>query len=415
MKILWFSNTPCGARALIDKKGVNGGWLNALENSLVEVNNIELHICFYWGIKLKPFKVNKTTYHPVLRKNIGSKLGRFINEITICDRDRNEVKKLLEVVNEVKPDLIHIHGTEDNFGLIQEYVDLPIIISIQGIINSISLKLFTGIPLSTLKRHEGLLSKLSLTSSRHYYRKINRIAFREKKILSLSKNIIGRTDWDMRITRLLSPNSKYFIGQELMRPIFYEQYWDKKKFNDCHTIITILGDSIYKGFESIIQTAQILKSCDFIDFEWLVIGIDNKSKTAKIVEKWLKVNFESVNVNLLGLKSEFEIVKLLTYSDIYCQMSHIENSPNSLCEALLLGMPCIASFAGGTDTILLNKEEGLLVQDGDHLSYASAILYYIDNFDKAKKHGQNARKTALIRHNREKIKDSIINTYHNLI
>lgn len=40
--------------------------------------------------------------------------------------------------------------------------------------------------------------------------------------------------------------------------------------------------------------------------------------------------------------------------------SHIENSPNNLCEAMILGMPCIATDAGGTSTLLSNMKDGLL-------------------------------------------------------
>jgi hypothetical protein len=32
---------------------------------------------------------------------------------------------------------------------------------------------------------------------------------------------------------------------------------------------------------------------------------------------------------------------------------------------MIIGMPCIATFAGGTASMLKSDEEGILIQDGD--------------------------------------------------
>ena len=42
--------------------------------------------------------------------------------------DGSLVLDFVNVVNQVQPDLIHIHGTEECFGLIQEKVNVPVII-----------------------------------------------------------------------------------------------------------------------------------------------------------------------------------------------------------------------------------------------------------------------------------------------
>lgn len=93
-------------------------------------------------------------------------------------------------------------------------------------------------------------------------------------------------------------------------------------------------------------------------------------------------------------------------------VSHIENSPNSVCEAMLVGMPIIASFTGGTASILDNHHEGEFVQDGDPYVLAGGIIKLYDNFEQAKKMGDNARKRAMLRHNPTSVIQELLNAYN---
>ena len=77
---------------------------------------------------------------------------------------------------------------------------------------------------------------------------------------------------------------------------------------------------------------------------------------------------------------------------IYIAISHIENSPNSLCEALILGAPCIATNAGGTSSLIEDGNNGILIQDGDAYSMAGAIIELTENYNIAIDYGNSARK-----------------------
>ena len=50
-------------------------------------------------------------------------------------------------------------------------------------------------------------------------------------------------------------------------------------------------------------------------------------------------------------------------ADVFLLPSQSENSPNSLGEAMLLGLPCVASNAGGIPDMLADGQEGLLYGD----------------------------------------------------
>jgi glycosyltransferase involved in cell wall biosynthesis len=416
IKVLWFTNTPCSA---VDKFGWNlnsGGWLRSLEHELQKVQEITLAISFYSYEKLDPFIYNGTQFYPIFRKGKNSKFHRFITRVCFSrNSDRSEIKELLKVIELFQPNLIHVHGTEDNFGLVQNLTKIPVVISIQGLLCSYTEKYFSGIPYSFASRCESILNKITYSGIKQNFIQFKKYAERERKMLTNAHYIIGRTDWDSRITRILAPQSIYYVGNEILRSAFYTNIWNKKQFDDVIKIVTITGDALYKGFETIVSTAQFLKGNTNLKFVWQVIGFNEANNIVKIVKKWKNVNFGDLNIQFLGVQNEVAIIKILLDSDIYCQTSHIENSPNSLCEAMLLGMPIIASHAGGTDSILENNEEGIIVQEGDCCINAGAIMELKGDFRKAQKMGKAARHRALERHNHSKILNALMEIYNSLL
>jgi glycosyltransferase involved in cell wall biosynthesis len=416
MKILWFANTPCCASEKLQQGGgIGGGWLTSLEKLLVEHAHVELSIAFIWGQEIIPFKYNKTYYYPIFRNRSGSKVSRLINRFCNKTDDKKEINRMLKIIDKVNPDVLHIHGTEDNFGLIQAYTKIPVVVSVQGILSAISEKFFAGIPLAVGNKYEGIIPKLLAGSVKRSYGSLLKKAERERAILALTHNILGRTDWDKRITRLLAPNSRYFIGQEALRPVFYTQQWDKTQFGNPIKIVSVVSDSIFKGLETIVNTSRILNENRVLDFEWAVVGLNESSTHARIVKRWLDVDFKKLNIKLIGAVQDTELSSILVQADIFCQTSHIENSPNSLCEAMLVGLPCIASNVGGTDTILENRVEGILVQEGEPYSLAAMILKMVSDLEKAIQYANSARNRALKRHKKEEIASNLISIYNKLI
>ena len=411
IKVLWLSPTPCGAIEKISPNIVTGGWMQSLEEEMVKNPEIELHVAFYTGVKLEAFKYKSTYYHPLFRKNTGSKLQRLFNRaLPDKNKDKRELDEIYKIVQTINPDIIHVHGTEDNWGMIQKYTTIPTVVSIQGLLLPISEKYFSGIPKWDVFWNEGIISKLLFNSVLLSYRKMKKSEDREQEILRLSRNIIGRTDWDRRITRVLAPDSEYFVGNEMLRSIFYNARWEKKEFSPKLRIVSSCSNGVYKGLETIVKTATVLNKYGIL-FEWIVIGQKDSDMYAKMIQRYSKCNYEILNIKFIGSKNAEEVAEVLLESDIFCQVSHIENSSNSLCEAMILGLPIVATFAGGTDSMLENRKEGILVQDGDPYSMAGAIITLVINSEIAKEYSKNAREKAQVRHNKLMIVNSLLNIY----
>lgn len=417
MKVLWFANSPCGAGSVLAPEQVNEGWLKSLESEIVADNSIDLAVCFFWHKDIVPTKINMTTYYAVCKQNNSTKLRRLFNRIfNRSPNDGKLLKKLLDVVHDFKPDIIHVHGTEECFGLIQEQVKIPVVISIQSILSPYVLKYFSGIPLFPAMVYEGIKPKLLFRSVNASFKDFKRRAKRELTIFNNAQYIIGRTDWDRRISALLCKKRQYFIGNEILRDSFYTNSRNICEYNGgIFSITTTISSGIYKGFETILRCASYLIKHSSLKFSWTVIGLNSNQDHVQLIERWLGFRASDVHVDLIGLKNEVEVAECLCNTHLYCQVSHIENSPNNVCEASLLGVPVVASFVGGSDSILRPGEDGFLYQDGDAFSLAGLILEISDDYGKACCFANIAKTRAIQRHDRREIRASTISTYRSIV
>lgn len=420
MKVLWFSNNPCGSIRRFSNSNVkSGGWLISLEDELKRCHVITLEVAFFTNTDEQPFQFEGVKYYPINKNIFNQKYGinRIIERyVNIKRKDKKAVGIMLNVIKESQPDIIHIHGTEESFGLIADYIkNIPIVFSIQGLIAPYKEKFFAGIPQQQAYKFNSLSSNLKGFGIKNQYKSFCYRAEREKKYLSHAQHILGRTFWDRECTLALNPKRKYYSVNEILRPEFYVKQWKGIFSYEKIEIVTTISDGIYKGFETVLRAASLLKQYSNINFEWHIAGYNSISKWVNISEKTTKIKSHECNIIFHGKINADDLSNLLCNSDIYIQVSHIENSPNSICEAMLLGMPIIASYAGGTASLLENDKEGILYQDGDPYILAGSIIKLVSNFTLAKQMGIEARKRALERHNRQNVVRELLYAYNQVL
>lgn len=411
MKVLWFSNSLAGAGDETMKN--TGGWMFALDKALQQ--KVELHVVYKYPYKQGSFIKGKSCYHPIYTGNI------FLENIKhrfLPRHYKNLVDEYLKIIDEVKPDIIHIHGSENDYHSIANKIEIPLVLSIQGNPTVIAHKYNIGFCGKLKNTKIGRWTFYSLFFGRRSFKSgfenLKWMSSLEQKNFPNIKNIIGRTDWDRRITRVLAPESRYFIVNEALRDVFYTKVWNMDPPHSKLIIHTTNGNNYYKGFETLCYALRLLTQIG-TDVEWRVAGVSEDSAINKITKKYLGKNYPEKGLVLMGSLDENGLVESLMTSHIYVMPSHIENSPNNLCEAMLLGMPCITTLAGGSDSILINKKEGLVIQDGDPWSMAGAILELKNDWDTALMYGKQARIHALERHNKDKIVNDLIETYQTII
>lgn len=419
INVLWFAPTPCGSvRRNNAKIKSSGGWLISLEDELKYRNDVDLHVAFFSNSESQDFKFDRVSYHPIPIKMAKGRINRLLHQywpMSIVDRNLRPL--MLDIVKKVNPNLIHIHGTEERFGMIQEnIIDIPICFSIQGIIEIIGKKYFSGIPKAEIAKYDTWKDRLWRVSFLDGYQNIIYRGKRENTFLPNAQYILGRTFWDRDVTLAMNPQRKYYVADEVMRKPFYEKVWRKESWSKCKIkIISTLSSGIYKGFEVALETAKILKYNSKLDFEWLIAGYEKDAKIVYVSSRITGLTPDKLGIKFLGRLDAEQLSEQLANSDIFVHVSHIENSPNSVCEAMLVGIPIIASFTGGTSSILQNGKEGILVQDGDPYVLAGAIVDMFQHFKMAKNFGIEARKRALPRHNPKRIADELFVTYTKIL
>ena len=416
MKILWIVNTifPYPASKIGQEKCCFGGWLNGLANMLKDNNDIKLAIAtVYNGKEIKKYDDGKIIYYlvpglPTIKYN--SKLEAYWKE----------VKK------EFKPDLVNIHGTEFAHGLSFKKAcpNVKVITSIQGLTSVIAKVYYAGLDTQEILKNITFRDLLRHDSIFQQKRKFANRGKNEIELIKKSEAIIGRTTWDYANTKAINPEEKYFIGNETLRTGFYSKEWNIQNI-EKHSIFTSQGSYPIKGLHFLLQAVYILKQ-SYPDLKLYIAGNNITNTTtlmkkikfggyAKIIKKLIKkYNLEN-QVEFTGLLSEEEMINRYLKSNVFVLPSAIENSSNSLGEAMLLGMPCVATNTGGTMDILKHKEEGLLYPYTEPAMCADYISRYFEDDKLCIEYGRQAREKALSRHNAENNANQIIKIYNEII
>ena len=117
---------------------------------------------------------------------------------------------------------------------------------------------------------------------------------------------------------------------------------------------------------------------------------------------------------MVGMLSGHEMKEQFLKSSVFVCPSIIENSPNSLGEAMLLGVPVVASKTGGIPDMVTENKDGVLFEKGDVEALAKAILQIWDEPVIAYVYGDNASTHARITHNADTNYKRLIEVYKDI-
>ncbi|MEE0726992.1 MAG: glycosyltransferase, partial [Clostridium saudiense] len=123
----------------------------------------------------------------------------------------------------------------------------------------------------------------------------------------------------------------------------------------------------------------------------------------------------SHNIEFCGMLDAENMKRVLLESNVFVSASSLENSSNSLGEAMLLGVPCIASDVGGCADMIQHKKEGFLYPFDESYKLAFYLCKVFDDYMLASSLGLEARKKARITHDKEKNNEILYEIYKKVI
>jgi glycosyltransferase involved in cell wall biosynthesis len=171
----------------------------------------------------------------------------------------------------------------------------------------------------------------------------------------------------------------------------------------------------YKGLDCLLTACSILKSAGLSNVQLRISGQIQRSDIWSVIKRKIEELDLTKEVVWLGRSSAEAIVSELKSASVFVLPSYVENSPNALCEAMAVGTPCIASYAGGIPSLVRHGEDGLLFSPGDAYSLAAMISQILRDPVLAKTLSHNAKNAAQKRHDPRRIASTMMNIYSDIV
>lgn len=356
MRILWITNIPLPP--ICQALGFNslpvGGWMYSSLKKIKQSGDIFAVATIYSG-------------NEIIHKNIEG-IDWYL--LPLNGKSSFSYHKTLEhywvkINNDFKPNIIHIHGTEFPHGLayIRACGNEGVVISIQGLISVYARYYYIQDEYSWQKliTFRDFVKSDSITKRRHEFIKRGKL---EVEMLKGVKHIIGRTEWDKAHTNAINPHASYHYCGETLRDSFYINTWS---YDHCkpYSIFVSQGTYPIKGLHKMLDAMPyILRK--YPNCHLYIAGSDitrtpwyKMSAYAKYIKLKIKDLTLSDNITFTGTLNEKAMCQQYLKSNVFVCPSAIENSPNSLGEAQMLGMPYVCSYVGGIPELVDYNEATL--------------------------------------------------------
>ena len=401
MNVLWITNILFPD--ICDKLGINspvtGGWMKSSAQAILDLNHdITLAVATLYGNEFRKDIINGVVYY-CLPFNIYN--TEYNSSVEI------EWKK---VANDFNPDIVHIHGTEFPHGLAyMKGVGVDnVVVSIQGLVGAYARYSLGQIPESKLKKYWTVYDVLK-GHLLHLPDQMRKQGELENEYIRLAHHVIGRTDWDKDHVWAINPNVNYHFCNETLRKPFYNTEWS---LEGCiqHSIFLSQAHKPIKGIHKIIEALPYVIR-EYPDVRVYVAGANflQRSTFRDKLKYSMYANYvthlmKNLNVmdrfEFLGLLNENKMSQAYKRAHVFVCPSSIENSPNSLGEAQLVGTPVIASYVGGVSNMLEHEKTGLLYRFDEHEMLASCICRIFKDNELAQLLSKNGKIEANRRHDR---------------
>lgn len=442
MKVLWLCNIMLPAFA--QHEGISyssrEGWLSGCFDRIRKeygegTCDIELGVCFPVPASIGAMK-----------KTIdGVAFYGFTEDMNTPEIYKPELEaRFAEILADFAPDMVHIFGTEfpHSLAMISAY-NKPdrTLLGIQGLCGEIADQYMAGLP-ESVQKDRTFRDKLKHDSLKEQQDKFRKRADNERKMIERTGHITGRTAFDREAVAAINAKAKYHHMNETMRSIFYDGLW-KEENTRKHSIFLSQGDYPLKGFHFVLQALPLLLE-KYPDTHVYVAGnslIGNPDRRTVTVPDasgaevkgsryplflrmsaygkylWSLITAKKLrsHVTVLGKLSAEQMKEQYLKASVFVCPSVVENSPNSVGEAMLLGVPVVASRTCGIPSIIEDGKDGILFEPGDVQALADSVEQIWEESVITDVYSENARKRAFETYDPDLNYARLLQIYHAIV
>ncbi len=183
-------------------------------------------------------------------------------------------------------------------------------------------------------------------------------------------NLLGE-----RMQNLGLKNANYQRINNVVDDFFFQQK-PKQKRTKKRILHISCFDEAAKNVSGILRATKTV-SLQRSDFELIIVGT---GKDFNEIQDWCRtLNFPENTVQFTGEQMPEQVCAWLQQSDFFLLFSNYENAPVVISEALAVGLPVLATNAGGIPE-MISAETGILITPKDENELVAKINFMLDNF-----------------------------------
>lgn len=382
LKVLWLANFP-------HPKAGHGHpvpWIAALAAALRQHPEVELSILNWESQLQEPVEeFDADGIHfiylkaPAFRQDF----------LTLYTRRIRLTRRYLQQ-HHLQYDVIHLHGSEWQLQTVVKDLQRPVVLSVQGLVT----ECVRYLP----QRWSRMRVFWELAG------------FYERRYLPAVHEFICRTAWDKAQIARLSPGARIHHNWEMLRPEFYRAA-TLPLVAPKPQVLFAGGDQEMKGFrETLVALTHIRQHSPL---RLVIAGRLTLNVVNQTARKLGLLPFTAEEVRCVGFCNGQQLAELMRESFCLLHPSYIDNSPNTVCEAQMVGLPVVASDVGGVRALIEPGRTGLL-SSLEPTELAAQVLALYQNPELTASLRHHARQVALERHDPDTIVQRTLAIYHTI-
>ena len=417
MRVLWITYEPIGkaAQILSGSTTQSGTWIDATADLLLNGNDeINLAVATISNQSQKVVDPESAiVYYGVsgVKRYRGKRDGKSAKQIWAA------------VLEDFKPDIIQIWGTEFSNGLdvVEVTNGIPVVVFIQGVMRAIDKYKYGGLPLSVVSHHINILDRIKCIKLVMNQRDIHKQVAYEEQLVCMVRNVILDNDWCESQFRSFCSDLKPYRLTLAVNKSFLKDQWNIHTARK-NTIFCIAGRTPYKGLHQAIQAIAIVKQ-QIPDIKLIIPGdmtpqgsaLLTRSPYLVYLEKLIEKEGLKDNIDFCGRLNSEQMVQQMLVANVFVMPSCIENHSSTLREAMYLGMPCISSLVGSVYELMVHNQNGLVYRYDEYEDLAFHIIRVLSEPELAVKIGKNAYDSIRKMYSQTQSRDNLYLVYKSIV